>query len=464
MENTKKITGVIVCLLLLVTIVGFYLYLNVNTCPSDNTSSEFPPNSSPQIGSETQNENQIVSPFGICQVYSNWTELAPHRDSALSANVKWIREDFVWQQIEPTKGSFDFSVYDNIVDDALANGFNILGICAPGGAEEYANPWSSGSASPNTDEHYQDYADFVAALVQRYKGKVTHWEIWNEPDGEEYWKPQPNVIDYVSLLKRAYTTAKEVDPSVKIVGMGGVDSGNTNYISTAFQNGALDYMDIISVHPYGDSAIFEASTQYQNLDVIENLISTYGASTPIWATEVGYFTYDEGVDEDRQAELLVRVYLSLLSKGVKNVFWYNLADDPNYAPVGDNSVPHPGLFDGNLSPRKTYYSYKTMATLLEGHEFSKEYNLGETCKAVLFENSTAENVLVLWTYGEQIDERGNVTSAQEKNISLTVTRMVDNILDIYGQPAQQLSLENSTLTVKINNSPIYVIGEFSIAE
>lgn len=398
---------------------------------------------------------KYTSPFGMCQVF--WCD-AVCRNYAVEAKVKWIREDFLWQNIEPTKGNFDFSGYDERVDEVLADGFNIIGICA------YNNPWSSGNVAPNTEEHYQDYANYVSALVQRYKGKIMYWEIWNEPDVDHFWRPEPDAINYTNLLKYAYIAAKEVDPSVKILGLGGVDSGNTEYIKTAFQNGALNYMDIIALHPYGDSAIFEISTQYQSLDVIKNLMSNYNSNIPIWVTEVGYPTYNKGINEGRQAELLVRVYISLLSKGVENIFWYNLIDDPDYAPAEDDTVPHFGLFDSNLSPRKSYFSYKNMATLLEGYKVSKEYNIGEDCKAILFEKSTNEQILILWTYGEEIDERGNIIYSYEKNINLKILGNIDDVINIYGQSVQSWEIQNSILTIKIDNSPIYIKGDFDIVE
>lgn len=291
-----------------------------------------------------------------------------------------------------------------------------------------------------------------------------YWEIWNEPDIDEFWKPEPDAVSYTNLLKHAYIAAKEVVPSVKIVGLGGVDPGKTEYIRTAFQNGALDYMDVISFHPYGDSPIFERSFQYQNLDVIKNLMGQYNSDIPIWATETGYTTSRQGLSEARQAELLVRVYLSLLSQGVENIFWYPLADDRDYAPAEDDSVPHPGLLDSNLSPRKAYAAYKTMATLLEGYRLSQEYDIGEDGKALLFERGADEQILVLWTFGEEVDKRGNITSPSERSVSFTIEGNVDDVIGIYGESVMSADVGSPVLTVKIDNSPVFVKGSFDIVE
>ena len=394
---------------------------------------------------------EYIPPFGMCQVF--WCD-AVCRNYTVEAGVKWIREDFLWENIEPTKGNFDFSGYDERVDKALAEGFNIIGICA------YNNPWSSGDSAPHTEQQYQDYANYVSALVQRYRGKIRYWEIWNEPDARDFWRPIPDPIDYTNLLKYAYTAAKEADPSVRIIGLGGVDSGNIEYIRTVFQNGGLNYMDILSLHTYCDPEIYETSPQYLSMEIIKNLLSEYDSNIPIWVTEVGYSTYSKGVNEDRQAELLVRVYISLLSEGVENIIWYRLIDEQNAPP--DDREFHFGILNSDSTPRKSYYSYKNMATLLEGYRFSKEYNIGEDCKAVLFKRGMNEKILVLWTYGEKIDERGNIISKYEKNISLKIKGDIVNVIDIYGQNVQSWKIKNSILTIKINDSPVYIKGNFDI--
>jgi hypothetical protein len=37
--------------------------------------------------------------------------------------------------------------------------------------------------------NYNNYANAIAKLVQRYRGLVYAWEIWNEPNLKGNWKP-----------------------------------------------------------------------------------------------------------------------------------------------------------------------------------------------------------------------------------------------------------------------------------
>ncbi len=60
------------------------------------------------------------------------------------------------------------------------------------------------------------WAAFVRQAVTRYRGRIDHWIIWNEPDIWDTSHPGftwPGTIDdYVRLLKVAYLTAKSANP------------------------------------------------------------------------------------------------------------------------------------------------------------------------------------------------------------------------------------------------------------
>jgi GH35 family endo-1,4-beta-xylanase len=77
---------------------------------------------------------------------------------------------------------------------------------------DYGNPIHSPGEFPftdrmNTPEVREAFARWAAAAVTHFKGRGILWEIWNEPNHPGFWKPQPNVEDYIQL---AQATAKAV--------------------------------------------------------------------------------------------------------------------------------------------------------------------------------------------------------------------------------------------------------------
>src|SRR3989338_3838758 len=129
------------------------------------------------------------------------------------AGVGFVRLDFLWNDIEPAYGEFDFQKYDKLVDLLVSHDIKILGLLSYN-ASWAASQWNS----PPNKTFFVEYAKNV---VRRYKGKVKYWEIWNEPDDPQYWSPQDDMKSYTALLKIIYPALKREDPSCVVV-LGGL--------------------------------------------------------------------------------------------------------------------------------------------------------------------------------------------------------------------------------------------------
>ena len=145
--------------------------------------------------------------------------------------------DFLWQDIEPEEGNFKFDKYDQIVELLAKNNIHILGIL------NYSVGWAAlcgeWNCPPKDNALFVKYATKV---IGRYKEKVKHWEVWNEPDSQVYWSKQDGLKSYCALLKDVYIAAKKVDPDCKILN-GGLANGLA-YVNKLYDNGAKDYFDI----------------------------------------------------------------------------------------------------------------------------------------------------------------------------------------------------------------------------
>lgn len=118
-------------------------------------------------------------------------------DVAKAASLSWVRIDFNWLDVETSKGVYDWSRMDAVVAAATARGLSVLAVIG------YTPKWAStgdarGDGSTNDVPSPGLYEAFVTAAVQRYKSKVTHWEIWNEPNLEQFFEGTP--ADYTSRI------------------------------------------------------------------------------------------------------------------------------------------------------------------------------------------------------------------------------------------------------------------------
>ena len=370
---------------------------------------------------------------------------------AQQAGAGWTREDFIWDNIEPARGQYDYALledyYDRMVDNARARGLKILGLIV------YGNSWSSGDQAPYLSQHYQDFAGFVSFLVNRYRGRIQHWEIWNEPNNYRFWPPQANPTHYTELLKHAYQAAKATDPSVRVVGCATVGD-DLAYVVEVLEQGGGAYMDAISLHPYPQGPL-EWSQEAFNVLLLQELLPQLGATgKPIWFTEAGYSTYSgaNGVTEQRQAQLIARTYLTAISLGVEVTMWYDFKED-GLDPA--NLEHHFGIVTSEnaspaLDPKPAYNAFANLTQNLAGGSLVETYHLGGDRVGVLMAGGPAPKVLAVWAAED--------TSGP---LSIGIQGRVYRADDIWGNP-HEYTQEGNTLSTQVSGSPIYLRGDFQV--
>src|SRR5579872_6897391 len=151
------------------------------------------------------------SPFGIHEFLS-WNHSWNHHhydsiklEKALAlmreAHVGWVRMDFLWADLEPRAGAFDFRKYEDLVSRLEKAGLRILATLA------YSPAWHR--AAWNAAPEPALFSRWAQATVNRFKDRIGHWEIWHEPDNPRFWPLQDENRAYVDLLKRASAAIKQ---------------------------------------------------------------------------------------------------------------------------------------------------------------------------------------------------------------------------------------------------------------
>ena len=110
------------------------------------------------------------------------------------------------------------------------------------------------------------YAEFIGLVAERYKGKISAYEVWNEPNVIFFQNPVDPVF-YTRMLQAAYPAIKAADPEAVVVGgvvlaaytAGSVTINPQDFVATMYENGAKGYFDAISYHPYHPDIPFSES-------------------------------------------------------------------------------------------------------------------------------------------------------------------------------------------------------------
>lgn len=286
---------------------------------------------------------------------------------ALEVHSAVSRNSLLWHLVEPVKGQQDWSLTDSTVDDLVAHGIAPLMVVV--GSPSWAN-----GASEVVDAYYYlevptdsvafagwvtDYRDFIRAAARRYRGRVRLWELGNEENGAEFWRPRPNVAQYATWYSEMRDAIKAENPDAT-VSAGGLtllavpsESIGTNINGVTFvqQLYAADvFPDAIAVHPYtsagaGPDVHIDGARNFDDIEAVREVMVRNGqGALPMWVTEWGWSTSD--VTPTVQAGYLQRS-LELLS--TRYAPYVTVA---TYFALGDYPGLPYGLYDasGNRRP------------------------------------------------------------------------------------------------------------------
>ncbi|WP_076477397.1 cellulase family glycosylhydrolase [Williamsia sterculiae] len=220
-----------------------------------------------------------------------------------------------WSQVEPTRGTFNWSAPDRVINAARAHGLTVLADIA------FTPTWAGGGIGPGKTApptRAGDFGAFAATVAQRYQSRVNEYEIWNEPNLAFFFggvanKPQR----FAALLRAAYPAIKRVQPNSTIVSGGlsrsvGVDSP-PSFLAAVYAAGGGGSFDAVGMHPYVFPGGLRSNPENAWSDVrrVHDLMAAHGdGGKKIWLTEFGAPTNNPllgGVSPQQQATQIVDV-------------------------------------------------------------------------------------------------------------------------------------------------------------
>ena len=136
-------------------------------------------------------------------------------------SVKWVRIQSGWARCEKQCGVYDFSWLDEIIDNILRQGAKPW-ICLCYGNPIYdvrapENSRACGYPPIISADMICAWKKYVESVVVRYRGKVNHYEIWNEPDGTHCWKSGVNGKEYGEFVSITSAIIRNVDKDCRII-------------------------------------------------------------------------------------------------------------------------------------------------------------------------------------------------------------------------------------------------------
>jgi polysaccharide biosynthesis protein PslG len=235
-----------------------------------------------------------------------------------------------WAQLNPADGKYDWKHLDELLDDAQSHGVEVL--YTFGHTPQWASsdphdrscggPRRAGDCDPpddlkadgsGSDAHWKT---FVAAIAKHARGRIRHWEVWNEPFNHGFWTG--SFPQMVRMAQDARTVIKSIDPDATVLSP---STGLRNpraytWFEKYLEEGGGQYADAISFHSY----LRQPGNLPSRLDDLRQQLAHFGqGEKPLWDTECSWGNTAEVEDH---SSVIAQLYTLQASEGVKHVFWY----------------------------------------------------------------------------------------------------------------------------------------------
>lgn len=313
----------------------------------------------------------------------------------------------------------------------------------------YCNDNYDDGMAPHTDEGRAAYARYCATMARETQGRVTYFEIWNEPNASGFWPPEPNPEDYAALVAVAEEAIREANPDAVIIA-GSTSGIPEDFWRRAFEAGLADHCDAISIHPYCTPESPEGARIFERMEAIHEMSGEYGEPLNVWITEFGYPTRGaNSVNEDRQANVIARTYLLALTKPwVDATFLYWFGPDQRDDEWNENNF---GLVRHDWSLKPSFHAFETITRLLGNAEFEQSLAVGDGIQAHVFFAPTATGGTTRRTALWAQSGVRHIEIATETDLHL-VLRDGDGF-------TMSPSSRNGAVTLDLSDAPLYILSD-----
>ena len=326
-------------------------------------------------------------------------------DKVSEIGVKWIRIQSGWQKTEKEKGVYDFAWLDKIVDNLISRGM-IPWMCVCYGNKLYGGMAQEvfgavGCPPIFTEEQKVAWHNYCVALAAHYRGRVEHFEIWNEPDGLHGWEHGVSATEFGEFTIHTARALRKGNPASYIIG-GALCKVNIPYLNEAFQTGMANEIDAVSFHAYH----FDDRRLRPSIAALRAMINQYNPSLEIIQGESGAQSRPFGNGAlkvgawtpRKQCKHMLRHVITDLGMGVKFTSYFSSMDmmEALRGKVGDKKsyqdfgyfgllgaeFDENGVATGDYPPKPSYDTLSYLASVFAG-------NVQETELPILIASDTA---------------------------------------------------------------------------
>lgn len=330
-----------------------------------------------------------------------------------------FRDGFSWSSIEKEPGKFEISQRNSALDNMYRNDNSYI-IKNSMFVLAYGNEIYTGTGYPSSREEVDKFVEYVAWVVNRYKGKIKYYEIWNEwflGAGMSKKQKIPSDAVFLYLVQQTAKKIKSIDPNAIVItgSVNPIHEDEAKWMQGLIRNGLGTYVDGISIHPYSfserDRSLRKPIVNIEKIDLFEEeLRNIAGKEVPLYITEMGFPSspyVPGGVTIDKASDYVLQYTLLARSREfIKGIWWYDLIDD------GDdptNKEHNFGFYNKKNSPKIIPSILNRVETILSNRKyFFKHYK--DIIEVSYYDDKGIEKIKYVWnvndsfTYNKFVDD------------------------------------------------------------
>ena len=244
-----------------------------------------------------------------------------------------------WTNLEPQAGKWDFVKLDRYVAMAkltkteILLPFGLTPTWASARPDEPSHYGKGNAAEPRDIELWRNY---VRTVAERYKGRISHYEILNEVNDPKFYSGTPEML--VKLTCEARKILTEVDPLNQLACPSVTEVGrHLKWHEDFLRLGGGKCVDTLSHHFYVTNE--QPEGMLKKIRAVREIMAKFGvADMPLWNTETGWYigngdgspsdssfldanwTRYESGDSDW---LVARALILARGEGIERFYWYS---------------------------------------------------------------------------------------------------------------------------------------------
>jgi len=371
-------------------------------------------------------------------------------DILAATGIGVVREEFGWSGVERQRGQY--AVSDEI--EAFVNGLAERGIRL-NLLLTYGNPIYDNPLDPDA------YARWAAWMAKHFEGRVSDFEIWNEPHnfafrkhyGGELFGNSPWITKFVELTRKAGIAIRSVRKDANVI-ICAEDVWPT--LKQMLEEGIGPAGSVISIHPYchGQPRPEREVFLHDLCRQLRAVSRKHNGPERVVVTEAGWTTYDGDMEYLQiaggyprssyvhQAQYVIRMFLTSQAAGAEYAIQYDFMNDGDRRNYTEHNF---GLVHEDYSPKPSLMAVAAMTRIVGPGRFVAD----------VAPDPRKARAYVFDVNGQPVVAAYAIEDAVEITLKVGVEQL--EIADLMGNRRRLLS-PAGMIKLKLTETPLYLLG------